>query len=81
MTPLRDWILCLPELQEQGKILQLKPKEEPHQAVVLKTGKLVTQVKRGDKIAFHKYHDAKIKIDGDKVLMVKEEDVLAIINA
>ena len=38
-------------------------------------------VKVGDKILFGKYSGTEIKIDGDEVLIMREEDILGVIAA
>jgi len=37
-------------------------------------------LKKGDKVLFAKYGGTEIKVDGDKLLILRESDVLAIIN-
>lgn len=36
-------------------------------------------VKEGDKVLFAKYAGTEIKVDGDKLLILKESDILAIV--
>jgi chaperonin GroES len=38
------------------------------------------EVKKGDKILFGKYSGTEIKIDGEEHLILREEDILAIIE-
>jgi len=48
---------------------------------VLENGKtLALDVKVGDKILFGKYSGTEIKIDGEEVLIVREDEVLAIMG-
>ena len=48
---------------------------------VLENGKkLAMGVKVGDKILFGKYSGTEIKIDGEEVLVVREDEVLAILG-
>jgi chaperonin GroES len=36
---------------------------------------------RGDKVMFNKYAGTEIKIDGDELLIMREDDILAVIEA
>ena len=38
------------------------------------------QVKEGDKVLFSKYGPTEVKVDGKEYLMIKEDDILAIIK-
>jgi chaperonin GroES len=38
------------------------------------------QVKVGDKVLFGKYSGTEVKLDGNEILVVKEDDILAILN-
>jgi len=38
------------------------------------------QVKAGDRILFGKYAGTEVKVDGDEYLIMKEDDVLAILD-
>jgi chaperonin GroES len=38
------------------------------------------QVKEGDRILFGKYSGTEIKVEGEEYLMMREEDILAIIE-
>ena len=38
------------------------------------------QVKVGDKVLFGKYSGTEVKVDGNEILVVKEDDILAILN-
>ena len=64
-------------------------KEKPSEALVVAVGSGIVledgslrklDVKKGDKILFGKYAGAEIKLDGEEHLILKEEDVLAIIQ-
>ena len=44
-------------------------------------GKLVPlDVKKGDKVLFGKYSGTEVKVDGDELLVMREEDVMAVIE-
>ena len=62
-----------------------KPKRGRIQAVgdgkMLNTGeRSKLQVKKGDEVLFTSYAGTEIKIDGDELLIMSEEDILAIID-
>ena len=42
--------------------------------------KIPMELKKGDRILFAKYAGAEVKIDGEEHLIMKEDDVLAIIE-
>jgi chaperonin GroES len=62
------------EKGEQGKVLAVGPGE-------WKEGKLVpVSVKVGDKVAFSKYGYEDISVNGEELFLIKEENILAILN-
>jgi chaperonin GroES len=40
----------------------------------------ILDVKTGDKILFGKYSGTEVKIDGEELLMMREEDIMAVIE-
>jgi chaperonin GroES len=65
-------------------------KEKPQQGKVISVGKgrvredgtvQTLDVKAGDKILFGKYSGTEIKIDGNEFLIMREDDVLGIVEA
>lgn len=79
------------EAQEQTKsgiLLTGAAKEKPQYAVVVAVGpglvvdgtRQEMQVKVGDKVLYSQYAGNDIKIDGEDVIILKEEDILAIIE-
>jgi chaperonin GroES len=38
-------------------------------------------VKRGDKILFGKYSGTEVKVDGEELVVMREEDVMAVVEA
>ena len=40
---------------------------------------VVMQVKEGDKVIYQKYSTTEVKVDGEEYLMVKQNDILAIV--
>ena len=72
-----------------GIIIPDTAKEKPMQGEIIavgpgardESGKLVAlDVKRGDKILFGKWSGTEVKIDGEELLIMKESDVLGVIE-
>jgi len=93
MRPLRDRILVERiEEQEQkvgGIIIPDTAKEKPQQGRVVAVGKgrvndkgdvFPLDVKEGDTVLFGKYAGTEIKIDGKEYLIVREDEVLGILE-
>ena len=94
LRPLHDRILVkrLDETAEQsvgGIIIPDTAKEKPQQAEVLACGNgRVTDdgtvqpmdVKAGDKVVFSKYAWTEVKMDGDELLVIREDDVLGVLE-
>jgi chaperonin GroES len=93
VRPLHDRLLVR-RLEEKetargGIIIPDTAKEKPMEGKVLAVGsgrvlesgkKLALDVKAGDTILFGKYSGTELKIDGEEVLMVREDEVLAIVE-
>lgn len=63
------------EKPEQGEIIAAGPGR------MLKDGKRAKmEVKKGDKVLFSRYSPTEVKVDGKEYLVVKEEDLLAILD-
>jgi len=93
ITPLGDRILVKPlEAEEKTKggiILPDTAKEKPQEGRVVAVGKgkvlddgkvQPLEIKPGDKILYGKYSGTEIKLDDEEHLIIREEDVLAIIT-
>lgn len=89
--PLGDRILVKPVSQEErtasGIVLPDTAKEKPQMAEVLAVGtgrildngtKVEPEVKVGDKVIFAKYGGTEIKIDGEELLVLRQDDILAV---
>ncbi|HEY84757.1 MAG TPA: co-chaperone GroES [Chloroflexi bacterium] len=66
-----------------GIVLPDTAKEKPQQGIVEAIGTeddMMTDLQVGDKVLFAKYSGTEIKQDGDKLLLLNEDDVLARIN-
>jgi chaperonin GroES len=93
VRPLHDRMLVRrieeKEMARGGIIIPDTAKEKPMEGKVLAVGtgkilengtKLAMDVKVGDTILFGKYSGTEIKIDGEDVLVVREDEVLAIMG-
>ncbi len=93
LRPLGDRLVVEPIEQEErtasGIILPETAKEKPQEGKVLAagpgrrddSGKYITMdVRVGDRVLFAKYAGTEVKIDGKKLLILKESDVLAIME-
>jgi chaperonin GroES len=93
VRPLHDRLLVRrieeKETAKGGIIIPDTAKEKPQKGEVLAVGngrilengtKIALEVKVGDKILFGKYTGTEIKIDGEDVLIFREDDVLAILS-
>ena len=93
IRPLHDRII-VERLEEETKtaggiIIPDTAKEKPQQGKVIAVGKgkktedgkvLPLDVKVGDRILFGKYAGTEIKLDGKEFLMMREDDVLGVIE-
>src|SRR2546426_118436 len=77
------------EVKKGGIIIPDTAKEKPQEAKVIAVGngkvtdegkKIPLDVKAGDKILFGKYSGSEVKIDDKEYLIMREEDVLAILE-
>jgi chaperonin GroES len=93
VRPLHDRLLVRrieeKETVKGGIIIPDTAKEKPQEGEVLAVGngkilengtKVSLDVKVGDKILFGKYSGTDIKIDGEEVLILREDEVLAVIG-
>lgn len=93
IQPLGDRILVevleAKDRTKGGIVLPDTAKEKPQEARVIAVGKgkvseegkvIPLEVKAGDKILFGKYSGAEITVDDKEYLILKEEDVLAIVK-
>jgi chaperonin GroES len=55
-------------------------KEKPQKGIIEAVGSEVKEIKVGDIILFDKYSGSKINIDNNEYLIIKEEDILGIIQ-
>ena len=93
IKPLGDRVVIKPLEAEAktkgGIVLPDTAKEKPQEGKVLAVGKgkvldngsvQALEVKVGDKVLYGKYSGTEIKIEGEEFLMMREEDILGIIE-
>ena len=92
LYPLQDRVVVkLVEAEEttkSGIILTGAAKEKPQVAEVVAVGpgipegdnKVVMEVKVGDKVITSKYAGTQVKLDGEEVTIVRQNDILAIVE-
>ncbi|MDX1686947.1 MAG: co-chaperone GroES [Candidatus Promineifilaceae bacterium] len=93
LKPLGDRLVVEPREREEktasGIILPETAKEKPQEGQVLATGpgrrdddgeRIEMDVAVGDTVLYAKYAGTEIKMDGKKLLILKESDVLAIVE-
>jgi len=93
VRPLADRILVKRIEEEErtkgGIIIPDTAKEKPVQGKVIAVGKgkvaedgklIPLEVKAGDKVLFGKYAGTEVKIDGEEQVIMREDDILAIVS-
>jgi chaperonin GroES len=93
LKPLGDRVVVEPIEQEEvtagGIVLPETAKEKPQQGVVLAAGPggrdedgkhVLMDVEVGDKVLYAKYAGTEFKLDGKKLLILRESDLLAIVE-
>ena len=93
IRPLHDRILIKrqeeKETRKGGIIIPDSPKEKPQEGKVIAVGngkvnddgkKVPLDVKTGDKILFGKYSGSEVTLDNEEYLILREEDVLCILE-
>jgi chaperonin GroES len=93
VKPLNDRVLVkrIEELQvtKGGIVIPDTAKEKPIEGKIEAVGpgkmseqgqRMTLQVKEGDRVLFGKYAGTEIKVEGEDYLMMREEDILAIID-
>ena len=88
IKPLADRVLIKmiesEETTKSGIILSSGSKEKPQVAKVIAVGpgteKIKMYIKEGDKVIINKYSGTEVKYEGTEYTIVKQEDVLAIVE-
>jgi len=93
MRPLHDRLL-VKRIEGEAKskggiIIPDTAKEKPQEAKVIAVGSgrvtddgkvVALEVKKGDRVLFGKYSGSEVQIEGEEHLIIREEDVLAILE-
>lgn len=93
IKPLQDRVI-VKRLEEEEKtaggiIIPDSAKEKPQQGKILAVGpgkvleggtRVEMTVKKGDVVLFGKYAGSEVKLDGEEVLIMREDDILGIIG-
>ncbi len=92
LTPLGDRVvlkqLVAEETTKSGIVLPGQSKEKPQQAEVVAVGpggvidgkEVKMEVKTGDQVIYSKYAGTDVKLDEEEYIIVKQSDILAIIQ-
>ena len=93
IRPLHDRVIVQRTEEEQkskgGIIIPDTAKEKPQEGKIIAVGKgkmlddgklVPLDVKVGDKVLFNKYAGSDIKIEGEEYMIMREEDILGVIE-
>ena len=93
LKPLGGRVIVEPIEQEEmtagGIILPETAKEKPQEGKILAAGpgdrnedgeRIEMEVKVGDKVLYAKYSGTEVKVDGKKLLILRESDILAVVE-
>ena len=92
LVPLGDRVVLkqveAEETTKSGLILTTSAQEKPQEAEVIAVGpggvvdgkEVVMQVKVGDKVIYSKYAGTDVELEGEKYIIVKQNDILAIVE-
>ena len=94
IQPLHDRVIVKRVEEEEttkgGIIIPDTAKEKPMEGIVVAVGsgkteeeggkKIPLEVKEGDRVLFSKYAGTEVNIDGEEHLIMKEEDIIAIVK-
>lgn len=92
LVPLGDKIVLkqveAEETTKSGIVLPGQAKEKPQEAEVIAVGpgdviegkEVTMQVKAGDKVIYSKYAGTNVELDGVEYIVVKQSDILAIVE-
>ena len=76
------------ETTKSGIVLPSNAKEKPYMAEVIEIGpgevkdgkEIKMVVKKGDRVLYSKYSGTEVKLENEKYLLVKQDDILAVIE-
>lgn len=93
LVPLADRVVLkqceVEETTKSGIILAGSAQEKPQEAEVVAVGpggnvdgkEVTMHVKVGDKVIYSKYAGNEVKLDGEEYIIVKQNDILAVVEA
>lgn len=93
LVPLSDRVVLkqleAEEKTKSGIILAGSAQEKPQEAEVIAVGpggmvdgkEVAMQVKEGQKVIYSKYAGTEVKLDGAEYIIVKQSDILAVVEA
>lgn len=93
IQPLNNRVIIKPIKEEEktagGIVIPDTAKEKPQEGRVVAVGpgkwddcgkRIAPEVKKGDRVLFGKYAGSEIKINGDAHIVMREDDILGILN-
>ena len=92
LVPLTDRVVLkqleAEETTKSGIVLPGQAQEKPQQAEVIAVGpggvvdgkEVKMEVKTGDKVIYSKYAGTEVKLDGEEYIIVKQNDILAVVE-
>ncbi len=93
IRPLHDRVVLRRVAEEEktkgGLIIPDSAKEKPVEAEVLSVGlgkigedgkRIPPEVKKGDRVLFGKYSGTEVKLDGEEALIMREDDLLGVLE-
>ena len=92
LVPLGDRVVLkqleAEETTKSGIVLPGQAQEKPQQAEVIAVGpggvvdgkEVKLEVKTGDKVIYSKYAGTEVKLDGEEYIIVKQNDILAVVE-
>lgn len=93
LKPLGDRVVVKPVEAESvsagGIFLPDSAKERPQQAIVIAVGPgktldngttVAVEVKEGDKVVYSKYGGTEIKVGGEEVVILRQDDILGVVE-
>ena len=84
LVPLGDRVvlkqLDAEETTKSGIVLPGQAQEKPQQAEIVDGKEEKMEVKVGDKVIYSKYAGTDVKLDGEEYVIVRQSDILAIVE-
>ena len=92
LIPLADRVVLkqveAEEMTKSGIVLPGSAQEKPQMAIVIAVGpggnvdgkEITMNVKAGEKVIYSKYAGTEVKVDGEELIIVRQSDILAIVE-